>query len=454
MTRFPPPARITDAVNHSIDSACAKIEKALLHPKWGDAFLYGLTGLLALLYVLYYFNITKNPYLGIEYNPSFFEMRYFWILPTLTPVLLLIGAVKNLLKLSSEMVFLGVFVVLAVVLPHFIANSSMHVFPQLTTLTLVFVIFIHLLLLLVTRKLGLGARTILFCLLEYFITLFLQRQFSESSFTTTFWLLQPYRYVFIFTLLAGHELLSKEKISFTWDKVSFICNPTNFITPLPIPFNRWKIDPSQRAKLQARALVFLSIVLLMLLSYAGIHYKLSRFLRHSHLPWVRWFVGGVWEYLYYFAFSYSNITLPIALLWWFGFNLPDAYNVPLLATTPQDRWRRWNTYFYNWYFQYVFFPIYKLTRSSFTAVMAAFGVTMYIHLAERLPQLYLILTGADEDIGLKTYKRIFFFLFHGLLVYAGIKFEKYIPSGKSRNGWFAVAAMFVIMSLLHGIFVR
>jgi D-alanyl-lipoteichoic acid acyltransferase DltB (MBOAT superfamily) len=40
-----------------------------------------------------------------------------------------------------------------------------------------------------------------------------------------------------------------------------------------------------------------------------------------------------------------------------GHSVPERYNYPLLATSPLDFWRRWNTYVGSWLGKYVFVPL-------------------------------------------------------------------------------------------------
>jgi D-alanyl-lipoteichoic acid acyltransferase DltB (MBOAT superfamily) len=40
----------------------------------------------------------------------------------------------------------------------------------------------------------------------------------------------------------------------------------------------------------------------------------------------------------------------------FGFDPPERYRAPLLASSPLDFWRRWNTYVGGWMQRYVFWP--------------------------------------------------------------------------------------------------
>jgi hypothetical protein len=51
------------------------------------------------------------------------------------------------------------------------------------------------------------------------------------------------------------------------------------------------------------------------------------------------------------ALAHANI----AIMRFIGHVIPERYDYPLLATSPQDFWRRWNTYYGEWLRRYVFF---------------------------------------------------------------------------------------------------
>jgi hypothetical protein len=82
-------------------------------------------------------------------------------------------------------------------------------------------------------------------------------------------------------------------------------------------------------------------------------------------------------------------ALQIGLMGQLGYDLPERYNRPLLATSPLDFWRRWNTYVGEWARRYVFWPISvragraRLLRGGRTAlavsVVATFAFTGVLH---------------------------------------------------------------------------
>ena len=234
MTPKHTPAWLTDKINIGTTNASHRLKKISDRPHFGNLFFYSAAFLLSILYILYFFYITESPFFHFLFNPSFFEMRYFWVLPTLVPCILISSSLLQILKFPPFYAVLILFILAWAFIPKFLAGSSYHIFSDLTSLALVFIIFSHILVLLFTHKLPLSLRLICFGALEIFLVLFFKQLFDENTFDKSFWILQPYRYIFIFTILAGEELLNHRRFRFNLETISFICSPTNFITPLPI----------------------------------------------------------------------------------------------------------------------------------------------------------------------------------------------------------------------------
>jgi D-alanyl-lipoteichoic acid acyltransferase DltB (MBOAT superfamily) len=56
-------------------------------------------------------------------------------------------------------------------------------------------------------------------------------------------------------------------------------------------------------------------------------------------------------------------SIQIGLLRLIGFNIPERYTFPALATSPADFWRRWNRWVGSWVRRYLFAPLaWKWTR--------------------------------------------------------------------------------------------
>lgn len=67
-------------------------------------------------------------------------------------------------------------------------------------------------------------------------------------------------------------------------------------------------------------------------------------------------VGGARVLSFHAAHS-GLAHLQIGLMRVIGWELPERYDYPLLARTPADFWRRWNTYVRSWLEAYVFLPV-------------------------------------------------------------------------------------------------
>lgn len=82
-------------------------------------------------------------------------------------------------------------------------------------------------------------------------------------------------------------------------------------------------------------------------------------------------------------------SIQLGLMYQLGYKIPERYRYPLLARSPADFWRRWNTYVGDWARSYVYLPLVlalsrrstggdKL-RSHATAIVVTFGVVGALH---------------------------------------------------------------------------
>ncbi|HEX3595199.1 MAG TPA: MBOAT family O-acyltransferase [Polyangiaceae bacterium] len=126
------------------------------------------------------------------------------------------------------------------------------------------------------------------------------------------------------------------------------------------------------------------------------HYTLSRLLpsapivERSMFGTLTFFVGVlIWLQLivWYMAHS-ATASLQIVLMRGLGWKVPERYRYAFLARSPEDFWRRWNTYLGVWFYRYVFLPVglgVARTRrlgsdaTKVLAVMTAFGLCGALH---------------------------------------------------------------------------
>lgn len=255
------------------------------------------------------------------------------------------------------------------------------------------------------------------------------------------WYFELTRLLFIFSLLSL-EYQARRNASPAAD-FAYIFSAMNILTPVPVEAkdrvytDRWKTRVRGLADILI-GLTFFSIAIGMKTQYLNFP---------NDLNFGNVLLYGFAYYLYYFFGSYAWIVLPVGIGRWFGMKLPDGFDLPLLATSPADRWRRWNTFYYHWFYKVLFFPIYKKTRSLVLAVVAVSSATIVVHAAGLNYGIFL-----GETIQLLTRNFILISLFfsaHGVLLYVSIRFPRLFPSEDSKWGWLGVAAVTFLMSLLH-----
>lgn len=156
---------------------------------------------------------------------------------------------------------------------------------------------------------------------------------------------------------------------------------------------------------------------------------------------------GFIKYMYYYFSSCAWIGFSVGAARMMGLDLPDYFAQPLLATNPFDRWRRWNTYFYNLTFSLIYFPILRVVPSVFLAVFVVFLFSWSVHVPPS--QVFEVFTRSFAANSRTFWMGLFFFLSHGLLVYIGLKTRNLWPSETRKLGWLGVLVMTFLMSVLH-----
>lgn len=107
----------------------------------------------------------------------------------------------------------------------------------------------------------------------------------------------------------------------------------------------------------------------------------------------------LWLDLYIRFSAYSSIAIGISAL--VGFNVPENFNYPFLATNIREFWQRWHMSLTNWCREYIFVPIAAITRKPFIAI----GVTMMtIGIWHELSLRY-VLWGFYHALGIIFYER-------------------------------------------------
>lgn len=214
--------------------------------------------------------------------------------------------------------------------------------------------------------------------------------------------------------------------------------PFLFFYPLPSRLGFWIKNSSP--ELDARAIVDIAVSLLFLLFVALLKAALTEQL--SSIDFLNIVFTGALSYLYVYFSSSAQVTIAVAIGRLAGYALPNGYDYPLLASTPQERWRRWNTYFYHFFVTTTFFPVLKKTSSIFLAVSCVFFFTALTHSAPQLVFSFVNSRNGGDSV-------FIFFMLHALIVYGGIKTERFWPQMTTKRGWWGVAAVFVLMSAIH-----
>ena len=125
--------------------------------------------------------------------------------------------------------------------------------------------------------------------------------------------------------------------------------------------------------------------------------------------------------LYFDLSAYADIAIGTARL--FGFNLTENFNIPFLATSVTNFWRRWHISLINWLTTYVYYPItYHFRKRNKNAIMIGILITFFI-------------SGIWHGLGLN-------FLLWGTLYAVYMLFE--LITQKKRNKIFAHIPKFIM----------
>ena len=250
------------------------------------------------------------------------------------------------------------------------------------------------------------------------------------------------RLIFIFSILFAETVARIQK---SIDRDShYIFAPMHLLTPLPLEAADRVLDSDFSHRI--RGLFDVAMASFFLIVAFSIK-ELIGPEAPEVIGW-QWLLYGFLNYLYFFAGSYAWIVMPVGLARWWGWNIPDGAHYPLLAVNPMERWRRWNIYYYNWFYKFIFIPSYRWTRSVFVAVILVFLATFFIHSGKLS---YDLLFFDPEVFRKRFFVLVSFFVGHGLIVYLGLKFPSIWPSNASPKGWLGIIAVLFLMSILHTI---
>jgi len=106
----------------------------------------------------------------------------------------------------------------------------------------------------------------------------------------------------------------------------------------------------------------------------------------------------LWLDLYIRFSAYSSIAIGLAAMT--GFQAPENFNYPFLATNIREFWQRWHMSLTNWCREYIYTPIAATTRKPFLAI----GATMITIGVWHELSLRYILWGVYHSIGIFTWE--------------------------------------------------
>lgn len=90
--------------------------------------------------------------------------------------------------------------------------------------------------------------------------------------------------------------------------------------------------------------------------------------------------GPLGPFIWIYLVSYVTISSSYLYFRLSGYSVPDPFEIALLATSPLEKWRTWDTYMYNWMFQFIFVPLYKFFRKPEVPVIGVFAVVTLFHI--------------------------------------------------------------------------
>lgn len=180
--------------------------------------------------------------------------------------------------------------------------------------------------------------------------------------------------------------------------------------------------------------------------YAKIVILADYLVNDLYAGWVATLGKSTWWYHYldtlhyglnlYFKFAgYSDIAIGFALL--LGFRVIENFNFPFLAQDISDFWRRWHISLSSWCREYVYMPVFSMTR---IPALAAISTMLVLGLWHELSFRYL-LWGIWHGVGIAICQR-----------WQRSTAAKVLNTGNVARAWSAVAAFitlnFVILSFV------
>jgi hypothetical protein len=163
----------------------------------------------------------------------------------------------------------------------------------------------------------------------------------------------------------------------------------------------------------------------------------------ENLNLLTWIPAHILFYIIIYLKSYIGISTSISYLRFIGFKMNNAFRLPLMATNPTQRWRDWNTYYYEWFFKLVYYPAFKFSNSMVFSTLLVFFCTFIIHY-----QFNLIHLQNGISIILGTLDHFMFFMWNACFIIFYHLFPKIFGDEAKLSGWLGFAINFTCMCLM------
>ncbi len=281
---------------------------------------------------------------------------------------------------------------------------------------------------LMTQSLALGLRKfqtkkIIFLapsiLLFILFTLYIQKIFPRQYFSL---LVLNLRWLMPFTYLFDNS----RKASST----SAIFNPTNLYFPTSqLNTNTDHCLRSQNSGLfDSLKIAFHMLVLILIMK-----------LFYMSENW-NFFLKGALYYLTLYTISYIGIGASVAFLRLMGFKMDDPFNFALISTNPTQRWKNWNTYYFDWFFKFIYFPTFRFTKNFSVATICVFILTFVIH-------THLSFLSQSLNVYMESLLLLNFFMLNSFFIILFNKYPKIFGNEQNISGWIGFVINFTLMSL-------
>lgn len=224
------------------------------------------------------------------------------------------------------------------------------------------------------------------------------------------WANQSNRLIFVFSMFISERLSRPKERPELSQTLAFFFTPAHLFTPVPLSLDQVRSREGTFAIPKGSYDLIICMLAFLAAMFIETSYPPDKVLqvKESILK------IGVMNYVVYYFKSLSWIGLPIGICRIFDLKMPDYFDKPLLATSPAERWRKWNTYYYQWFYSFIFFPLQKRKNNLFVSVMAVFFATLVLHLGTSNFNLFLPSAVSLADAYLV--KGTVFFFLHGLMV--------------------------------------